>query len=184
MLFQETPIEGAFVIELERLEDERGFFAEGWKQEAAERYGIGTAFNRTNLSYNKQKGTVRGLHSQKDPYSEVKLVQCNRGAIFDVLVDVRPASATYGQWFGTELTAENHRMLYIPRGCLHGFQTLVDDTEVFYQVAGNYQPGSEVGARFDDPAFDIAWPATETRILSPKDQAWPRFSLAQPSSVH
>ncbi len=179
MIFQEAPLTGAFVIEVERLEDERGFFAEGWKDTDAQAHGIDAVFNRSNISYNKAKGTLRGLHAQRKPYTEAKLVRCPRGAIFDVIVDIRPQSITYGQWFGVELNAENRRMLYIPQDFLHGFLTLADDTEVFYQVAGTYRPDMEIGARYDEPAFNIQWPQIDNQTvaptLSPKDQGWPLF---------
>lgn len=177
MIFRETRLPGAFIIDVERFEDERGFFAEGWKQEEAEKYGISAVFNRSNISYNRNKGTLRGMHAQRAPYAEAKLIRCPRGAVFDVIVDIRPDSATYLQWEGVELNAENRRMLYVPRGLLHGFQTLVDDTEVFYQVAGTYRPDQEVGARYDDPAFNIDWPIPEAPTLSPKDQNWPPFEV-------
>lgn len=175
MIFQETKLKGAFIIDIEKIEDERGFFAEGWKQDVAEQHGITVVFNRTNISNNRKKGTLRGLHSQRAPYGETKLVRCIKGSIFDVMVDIRPESPTCGQWVGAELSADNHRMLYIPCGFLHGFQTLEDDTTVFYQVAGTYKPDLEQGARFDDPAFNIGWPEAATRVLSPKDQQWPNF---------
>ncbi|WP_303673126.1 dTDP-4-dehydrorhamnose 3,5-epimerase [Vampirovibrio chlorellavorus] len=175
MIFTPTPLAGAFVVDIEKLEDERGFFAEGWKDEVAAAHGISVVFNRTNISYNRKAGTVRGLHSQRAPYEEAKLVRCIQGAIFDVIVDIRPHSPTYLQWYGLVLSAENHRMLYMPHGFLHGFQTLVPDSTVSYQVAGTYQPQQEVGARFDDPAFGIDWPDVGERVLSPKDQAWPPF---------
>lgn len=178
MIFKETPIAGSFLIDLERIEDERGFFAQAWQREEAAAYGIDDDFNRANISFNRKNGTVRGLHAQKEDGAEIKLVQCIRGRIFDVLVDIRPDSATFGQWFGAELTAENHRMLYIPRGCLHGFQTLEDNSEVFYRVVGQYQPALEIGARYDDPAFSIVWPSAENRTLSVKDESWPAFSVS------
>jgi dTDP-4-dehydrorhamnose 3,5-epimerase len=177
VIFQETPIAGSFLLDLELIEDERGFFAQAWQRDEAAAHGIEDDFNRANISFNRKKGTVRGLHAQKGDASEIKLVQCIRGRIFDVLVDIRPESATFGQWFGAELTADNHRMLYIPQGCLHGFQTLEDNAEVFYRVIGNYQPALEIGARYDDPMFGIVWPTVEERILSVKDENWPRFSL-------
>ncbi len=181
MIFTPTPLAGAFVVDLEKLEDERGFFAEGWKDDAAAAHGIAVVFNRTNISYNRKAGTVRGLHSQRAPYEEAKLVRCIQGAIFDVIVDIRPDSPTYLQWYGLELSAENHRMLYMPQGFLHGFQTLRPDTTVFYQVAGQYQPKQEVGARFDDALFGIDWPEVEERVLSPKDQGWPPFQAQRPA---
>lgn len=183
MLFKSTPLEGLFVVELEKIEDERGFFAEGWKDDAAEKHGIQVQFNRTNISYNRKVGTLRGLHSQSAPYEEAKLVRCIQGAIFDVAVDIRPESSTYLKWFATELTADNYRMMYIPRGFLHGFQTLIPDSTVFYQVAGVYTPQAELGACYDDPAFGIDWPDIPERILSPKDQGWLPFSPAIQQSV-
>jgi dTDP-4-dehydrorhamnose 3,5-epimerase len=175
MIFQQTKLPGAFIIDIEKIEDERGFFAEGWKKQAAEEHGMYGDFNRANVSHNKKAGTVRGLHAQNDPFSEAKLIRCIQGAVFDVMVDIRPGSPTYLQWMGVELTADNYRMLYIPQGFLHGFQTLVDHTTVFYQVAGEYTPHSEIGARYDDPAFGIEWPPATERILSAKDQSWPLF---------
>lgn len=177
MMFLQTSLEGSFIVELEKIEDERGFFAEGWKDEEAARHGIHARFNRTNISYNRKAGTLRGLHSQKPPFEEAKLVRCIQGAMFDVIVDIRPDSPTYLRWFGIELTAENHRMLYVPKGFLHGFQTLVPDTTVSYQVAGVYTPEAELGASYDDPAFGIEWPEAPELILSPKDQSWGAFQV-------
>ena len=178
MIFQESKLAGAFIIDIQRFEDERGFFAEGWKSDEAETQGIQAIFNRSNISYNRTTGTLRGLHAQQAPYAEAKLIRCPRGSIFDVIVDIRPESPTYLQWQGVELTAENRRMLYVPQGFLHGFQTLADDVEVFYQVAGTYRPDQEIGARYDEPAFGIQWPEAPNRVLSPKDQNWPAFKVA------
>jgi dTDP-4-dehydrorhamnose 3,5-epimerase len=177
MIFKETKLSGAYVIEVEPFRDERGFFAEVWKDEIASKYGIHAHFQRSNMSMNKKAGTLRGLHAQKPPYEEAKLVRCLQGACFDVIVDMRPESPTYGQWTGVELSAENMRALFVPRGFLHGFQTLVDDTVLFYQTDGQYVQNAETGARFDDPALNIQWPFTEKRILSPKDQAWPPLKI-------
>lgn len=176
VIFQETRLQGAFIIDIEKIQDERGFFAEGWKKDVAVQHGIDVEFTRTNISNNAQKGTLRGMHSQKAPYAEAKLVRCIQGAIFDAIVDIRPDSPTYLQWVGVELSAQNHRMLYVPRGFLHGFQTLEDDTTVFYQVAGMYKPEAEQGARYNDPAFNIQWPPATERILSDKDRNWPGFT--------
>lgn len=180
MIFQETKLKGAFIIDIEKIEDERGFFAEGWKKDAALQHGIDVEFTRTNISNNAKKGTLRGMHSQKSPYAEAKLVRCIKGSIFDAIVDIRPDSPTYGQWVSVELSAQNYRMLYVPYGFLHGFQTLEDDTTVFYQVAGTYKPEAEQGARYDDPAFNIQWPPQAERILSPKDQQWASFTQSVP----
>jgi dTDP-4-dehydrorhamnose 3,5-epimerase len=173
MIFKETKLSGAYVIEMEPFQDERGFFAEVWKDEIAAQYGIQAHFQRSNMSMNRKAGTLRGLHAQKAPYEEAKLVRCVQGACFDVIVDMRPESATYFQWTGIELSAENMRALFVPRGFLHGFQTLVDNTILFYQTDGKYERNAEVGARFDDPALNIQWPSAMERVLSPKDQAWP-----------
>lgn len=183
MIFVATSLASGFVVELEKIEDERGFFAEGWKDEVAAKHGIHVRFNRTNISYNRKAGTLRGLHSQAAPYGEAKLVRCIQGAIFDVMVDIRPDSPTYLKWFSTELTAENHRMLYIPEGFLHGFQTLMPDSTVSYQVAGVYTPEAEVGACYDDPAFGIEWPQAAERVLSPKDKSWKPFQPVRQQST-
>lgn len=173
MIFRETKLSGAYIIEPEPFEDERGFFAEVWKDDIAAKHGIQANFQRINMSRNRKAGTLRGLHAQKAPYEEAKLVRCIQGACFDVIVDIRPQSATYLQWTGVELSAENMLALFVPRGFLHGFQTLVDDTVLFYQTDGQYAKNAEIGARFDDPALNIQWPYAKKRILSPKDQSWP-----------
>jgi len=175
MKFQETALRDALLIDLKKFEDERGWFAEAWRQDLAEKQGIPDNLCGINMSSNRYKGTLRGLHAQKEPHAQAKLVRCLQGAIVDVIVDIRPDSPTYLKWIAVELTAENMRMLYVPTGFLHGFQTLVDDTTVMYQVSGQYHPQSEIGARFDDPAFNIAWPDAAERVISDKDQQWPRF---------
>ena len=176
MIFHETKLKGAFVIELDRQEDERGFFARAWCRKEFEAHDLNRNLVQANVSYNHKRGTLRGMHYQVAPYEETKLVRCFRGAIYDVIVDLRPDSPTYLQWFGVELTAENRRMLYVPEGFAHGFQTLEDDTEVFYQVSQFYTPAAERGARWDDPTFAIEWPAAKRRVISVKDQNWPLFS--------
>ena len=176
MIFTETKLKGAFVIEPERLEDERGFFARALCQREFEAHGLAVVWVQENISFNPRKGTVRGMHVQLPPYSEAKLVRCFRGAIYDVIVDLRPDSPAYLHWIGVELTAENRCMLYVPEGFAHGFQTLEDDTEVFYQVSQFYTPGAERGVRWDDPTFAIEWPAAKRRAISVKDQNWPLFS--------
>ncbi len=185
MKVQATALANAFIIDPVKFEDDRGFFTEAWKQDVATQYGIVDVFTGTNISSNRYKGTLRGLHAQKAPHAQAKLVRCVKGAILDVIVDVRPESPTYCQWIAVELTADNLRTLYVPTGFLHGFQTLVDDTTVLYQVSAPYHPQSETGARFDDPAFGIEWPDASTRILSDKDQCWPRFekTLTAVSSI-
>ena len=172
MVVSASPLSGVFVVELDQREDERGFFARAWcKQEFASR-GLATEFVQHNIAFNWKKGTLRGLHYQAEPHGEVKLIRCTRGAIFDVVVDLRSESATCGQWYGVELTAENRKMLYIPKGCAHGYQTLLGETEVFYQVSAFYQPEAERGIRWDDPTFGIKWPEAVS-IVSEKDQRWP-----------
>lgn len=174
MIFTETKLKSAFIIEPERVEDERGFFARTFCQKEFEAHRLKTTFVQCNISFNKRKGTLRGMHYQVAPYSEAKLVWCTRGAIYDVIIDLRPDSPTFKQWVAFELAAENRRMLYIPEGLAHGFQTLVDDTEVFYQMSEFYHPECARGVRWDDPVFGIEWPPDE-RIISPKDRQYSAF---------
>lgn len=181
MKFIETRLPRAYVIELEKREDERGFFCRTWcKREFAE-HGLVDWIVQTNLSHNKRKGTLRGMHYQVEPRSEVKIVRCTRGAIFDVIIDLRPNSPTYMQWIGVELSSDNHKMLYVPESFAHGFQTLDDNTEVVYQVSEFYTPDAERGIRYDDPAFDIRWPLA-VAVISDKDRRWPDY-LASLRSV-
>jgi dTDP-4-dehydrorhamnose 3,5-epimerase len=175
MLFHETELNGAFVIELEKRADERGFFARSWCQREFEQHGLVAHVVQANISLNIHKGTLRGMHYQAAPYEETKLVRCTRGAIYDVIVDLRSKSPTYRKWIGVELTAENYKMLFVPEGFAHGFQTLVDDTEVIYQVTQFYTPGAERGARWSDPAFGIKWPLP-VEVISKKDSEWAEFS--------
>lgn len=174
MIFRGTELKGAFIIDPERLEDERGFFARSFCQREFEAHGLDGRIAQCNISFNPRKGTLRGMHYQLAPHREVKLVRCTQGAIFDVIIDLRPESASYCRWLGVELSAENRRMLYVPEGFAHGYQTLVDNSEVFYQVSAFYAPGSERGVRFDDPAFGIAWPL-EVSAISAKDRQHPRY---------
>jgi dTDP-4-dehydrorhamnose 3,5-epimerase len=174
LIFTETKISGAWVVDLEHLRDERGFFARAWCREEFAAKGITEELNQANLSFSRQAGTVRGMHFQRAPHEEMKAVRCLRGAVFDVVLDLRSDSPTYCQWHGEELSADNYRMLVVPEGCAHGFQTLEDDTEIFYLVSSVYAPESEGGVRWDDPAFDIKWllPISE---ISTKDLAFPDF---------
>jgi dTDP-4-dehydrorhamnose 3,5-epimerase len=181
MIFTETKLKGAFTIQIEKREDERGFFARAWCRKEFEAHGLTSHLAQANLSFNKEKGTLRGMHYQIVPLQEVKLVRCTRGAIYDVIIDLRSASATRGQWFGAELTAENHQMLYVPEGFAHGFQTLEDGTEVFYQVSQFYSPEHERGVRWNDPLFGVTWPEAENRIISPKDLNWPDYPSQEAS---
>ena len=170
MIFTETKLKGAFIIDIEPIEDERGFFARSWCREEFEAHGLNPQLAQCNISFNKKKGTLRGMHYQKPPHEEAKLVRCTLGAIFDVIIDLRPDSSTCNQWLGTELTAKNRRMLYIPEGFAHGFLTLEDSTEVFYQMSTPYHPESIAGVRWNDPAFNIVWPEVKTYLISDKDQ--------------
>lgn len=172
MIFQKTIIEGAWLVELNRLGDDRGFFARTWCREEFENRGITVDLRQANMSFSAKAGTLRGMHFQYGEDAEMKLVRCVRGAIFDVVLDLRKGSPTFGRWEGVELTAENRRMLVVPEGCAHGFQTLVGDSEVFYLVSAAYAPESEGGVRWDDPAFGIKWPLPVSEI-SAKDAAHP-----------
>lgn len=175
MIFKETPLKDACIIEIEKREDQRGFFARGWCQKEFEEHGLNSRLVQANISFNHKKGTLRGMHYQLAPFAETKLVRCTRGALYDVIIDVRPDSPTYKQWFGVELTGDNYRMLYVPEGFAHGFQTLEDNTEATYQVSEFYAPGHEQGVRYNDPAFAIQWPL-EVQVISDKDRSWPEYS--------
>ncbi len=177
MVFQETELKGAYIIDLERREDVRGYFARAFCQQEFETYGLAPVMVQTNVSCNKKRGTLRGMHYQAAPHEEAKLVRCTRGAIYDVIVDVRPHSETYRRWIGVELTPETGRMLYVPEGFAHGFITLEDNTEVTYQVSAFYAPGYERGLRYDDPAIGIEWPI-QVEVISEKDGTWPDFRPA------
>jgi dTDP-4-dehydrorhamnose 3,5-epimerase len=174
MVFTETKIPGAYLVDLKRLEDERGFFARSWCQREAQEIGIDPNVVQCNISFNKVKGTLRGMHLQIPPFAESKLVRVTRGAIYDVIIDLRADSETFKQWVGVELNAESRRALFVPKGFAHGFQTLEDDTEIFYQMSEFFSPDHACGVRWDDPAFDIQWPLEVTEI-SPKDSALPDF---------
>jgi len=174
MIFAETKLKGAFIIDLEKKEDERGFFARTWCQKEFAEQGLMTNFVQGNISYSKNKGTLRGMHYQVAPHAEVKLVRCTREAIYDVLLDIRPESPTFKQWLSIEMTAENHRLVYIPEGVAHGFQALAEDTEVVYQMSQFHHPESARGVRWDDPAFRIEWPIRQV-ILSNQDASFPFF---------
>jgi dTDP-4-dehydrorhamnose 3,5-epimerase len=171
MIFTETRLKGAYVIELEKLEDERGYFARSWCQQEFEAQGLETRVAQCNISYNKVKGTLRGMHFQLPPFAEAKLVRCTRGALYDVIIDLRPGSPTFLQWFSIELTPDDGLMMYIPQGFAHGFQTLADNTEIFYQMSEFYAPEYARGVGWDDPLFGIEWPEVVT-VISEKDQGY------------
>jgi len=168
MKFVETAIEGAFVVEIEPHTDERGFFARSFCQREFAERGLSDVVAQCNVSYNEKAGTLRGMHYQLPPSAEAKLVRCTAGAIYDAIIDVRPASPSYQAWVGVELRADARNALYVPEGCAHGFQTLVDDTEVFYQMSEFFAPDLARGFRYDDPRFGIPWPL-EPSCISPKD---------------
>lgn len=172
MRFVPTPLGGAFVVELVLLSDERGFFARSFCQDEFRAHELNPVAAQCNISFNRKRGTLRGLHYQIKPHEEVKLVRCTRGAVLDVIVDVRESSATRYRWFATELTADNRRGLYVPAGFAHGFQTLTDDSEVLYQMSEFYHPESARGLRWDDPVLGISWPLGNP-LLSPRDQSYP-----------
>lgn len=172
MRYTSTDVEGVTIVDLELREDDRGGFARTFDAQEFDGQGLAAGVAQCNLSFNHRAGTLRGLHLQLPPHAEGKLVRCTAGAIVDVAVDVRPGSATYGRHVMVELTAGNRRALWIPPYVAHGYQTLVDDTEVTYQVSGRYAPGAEQGYRFDDPAFGLVWPV-EATVMSDKDRAWP-----------
>lgn len=172
MIFTETEISGVYIIEIEKIEDERGFFARSWCRQEFLKMGLNPHIEQCNISYNGKKNTLRGLHYQDIPHQETKLVRCTRGRIYDVIIDVRFDSVSYKKWIGVNLSAGNRRMLYVPEGFAHGYQTLEDDTEIFYQVSASYFPQSERGIRWDDPAVGIQWPLSSP-IVSPKDNCWP-----------
>lgn len=172
MIFVETKLKGLFIIDIEPILDERGFFARTFCKKEFEQRGLVAEFVQCSVSYNKTKGTLRGMHYQDSPHAETKIVSCIKGAIYDVALDLRRTSATCGQWVAFELTAENYRSLYIPAGCAHGFVTLQDNSDVYYQISEFYYPALSRGVRWDDPAFGIEWPPGVNNI-SEKDRALP-----------
>ena len=174
MIFRETKLPGAFAIDLEPKTDERGFFVRTWCQHEFAAHGLNTKLAQCSVSFNTRKGTLRGMHYQLAPHAESKLVRCTRGAIYDVIVDIRPQSPKFKDSFGIVLTAEKRNMLYVPEGCAHGFLTLEEGTEVFYQISEFQSPESARGVRFDDPAFGIAWPE-KVEVISERDRNYPNF---------
>ena len=171
MKFNETKLPGVFELDLEPYSDERGLFARSWCQKEFEAHNVNPRLVQCNVSFNLQKGTLRGMHYQAAPFPEAKLVRCTRGAIYDVAVDLRPESPTFREWIGVTLTAENRKMLYVPEGCGHGFLTLENKTEVFYQMSEFYHPELARRVRWDDPAFQILWPAT-VEVISERDRTY------------
>ncbi|MGA2895714.1 MAG: dTDP-4-dehydrorhamnose 3,5-epimerase [Xanthobacteraceae bacterium] len=174
MLFEPLAIEGAFRIVIEPLGDERGFFARSFCAETFAKRGLQTDFVQRSISYNARRGTLRGLHFQDQPHAETKIIRCTRGAAFDVVIDLRPQSTSYRRWQAVELTAENRWMVYIPAGCAHGFQTLVEETELVYEITPAYEPAAARGIAWNDPTLAIKWPEGEP-VLSSSDRHWPRL---------
>jgi dTDP-4-dehydrorhamnose 3,5-epimerase len=179
LIISDTPIPGVKILDIEPASDDRGFFARTFDAALLAPYGIPPAYGQCSISYNLQRGTLRGLHFQAEPHGEAKLIRCTRGGLFDVAVDLRVGSPAFGRWTAIELSAENRRTLFIPSGCAHGFLTLEDDTEVFYQIAGEYIPQASRGVRWDDPDLAISWPG-DVRIISERDAALPPFSDFRP----
>jgi dTDP-4-dehydrorhamnose 3,5-epimerase len=176
MRFLLTALPGVFVVEPEPKADDRGFFARTWCRDEFAARGLTTTWVQCSVSFNHKVGTLRGMHWQAAPHEEVKLVRCTSGAAYDVVLDLRPTSPAFKQWVAVELTAANRRAVYIPAGCAHGFQTLADATELFYQMSEFYHPEAARGARWDDPAFGILWPPSDARIIAPRDLSFPDFA--------
>jgi len=176
VIFEETELKGAFLVRLEKREDERGFFARSWCQSECEAHGLNPRVVQCNVSFNAHKGTLRGLHYQSVPHQEAKLVRCTAGAIYDVIVDLRPGSPDFRKHVVLTLSAANHDMLYVPEGLAHGFMTLEDNTEVFYQMSEFYSPESSKGVRWNDPAFGILWPSTPS-VISDRDQSYADYNV-------
>ncbi|HSS95391.1 MAG TPA: dTDP-4-dehydrorhamnose 3,5-epimerase [Terriglobales bacterium] len=174
MRFQETKLRGAFVVELEKHEDERGFFARSWCEQEFAAHKLNSRTVQCNVSFNKTKGTLRGMHYQIAPCAEAKLVRCTRGSIFDVIIDLRPDSPTYTKYVSEVLSADNYKAFYVPEGFAHGFQTLEDNSEVFYQMTELYSPQHQRGLRYNDPMFSINWPI-DTTVISERDRSYPDF---------
>ena len=176
MILRETKLPGVFEVQLDPIPDERGFFARTWCQKEFAAHGLSPRLVQCNVSFNTRRGTLRGIHYQAAPHAEAKLVRCTKGAIYDVVVDLRPESPTLRGWMAVVLTAKNRRALYVPEGCGHGFLTLEDETEVFYQMSEFYNTESARGVRWDDPAFQIAWPE-KVEVISERDRSYPNFNF-------
>lgn len=174
MKFNETAIYGAYIIETDRIIDERGFFINSWNKNEFQKHNLDTDLTECNIAFNNKKGTIRGLHYQAEPYEGVKLVRCTKGKIWDVVLDLRPNSKTFKQWFSVELTEENNKLNYIPAGCAHGYQTLEDNSQMLYLMSQEYMIGYERGIKYSDPSFNISFPL-EVSIISEKDNSWKLF---------
>ena len=177
MLFHATPIDGAFIIDIEQHSDDRGYFGRFFCENEMREQGIAFHVAQANVGFSHRKGTLRGMHYQAAPHQEAKLIRCTRGAVFDVVIDLRQESASFGKWYGTQLTATSQRMFHLPKGTAHGYLTLEDHTEVMYLVSEFYTPAAEKGIRWNDPVFSIQWPMRDDLIISQKDRQWPDFHL-------
>jgi dTDP-4-dehydrorhamnose 3,5-epimerase len=181
MIFRETKLQGAFIVEPEKFEDERGFFAHSWSEREFAQRGLDSRLVECSISFNRKRGTLRGMHYQAAPHAQVKLVRCTMGSIYDVIIDLRAESSTFREWVGVELTAENRLMLYVPAGFAHGFETMEDDSEVFYQMSSPYVSQSGCGVRWNDPAFAIEWAQPENVTMNERDRSYADFD---PSKAH
>jgi dTDP-4-dehydrorhamnose 3,5-epimerase len=174
MIFSNTELEGALLVRLRKIEDERGYFSRAWCSEEFHQHGLTAQMVQLNTGFSRLRGTVRGMHYQLAPHAEAKFIRCTRGALFDVIIDLREGSPTVGHWYGAELTPDNGTMLYAPEGFAHGYQTLTDDTEMYYLTSKSYAPAAARGVRYDDPAFGIAWPLPVS-VISAADREWPPY---------
>jgi dTDP-4-dehydrorhamnose 3,5-epimerase len=182
MIFKETRLKGAFVVELEKRVDERGFFARAWCRHEFGSRGLSSDIVQCNISFNHQRGTLRGMHYQAAPHEEIKIVRCIKGAVCDVVIDLRPNSETFKEWHAVELTADNRKMMYVPKGFAQGFLTLTDDCEIFYQMSTDYAPAFARGVRWNDSAFGIEWPEKIT-VISKRDNTYPDFMVRKGQSL-
>jgi dTDP-4-dehydrorhamnose 3,5-epimerase len=173
--FTETALAGAWIIDIDRIDDERGFFARTFAPDELTARGLDPTLAQCNMAFNRRKGTIRGLHFQRAPFDETKIIRCTRGAVCDVILDLRPDSSTFRRWVALELTADNRRMLYVPSGLAHGYQTLTDEAETYYHVSAAYSAAHAAGVRWNDPAFAIDWPLGKPTVISARDRHWPDF---------
>lgn len=175
MIFTETKLKGSYIVEIEKNEDERGFFARTWDENEFQKNSMNSKFIQCSISYNKKRGTLRGMHFQKKPYEESKLVSCKKGSIFDVIIDLRPNSETFTEWFGVELNSRDYKSVFVPEGFAHGFQSIEDESEVFYQITNLHMPSHSSGVRWNDSKFGIKWPI-DNPIISKRDLEWDDFT--------
>lgn len=175
MIFEELKLKGAYLIKIKKIEDGRGFFGRAWCKNEFDEYGLNSEIKQINTSFTKEKGTIRGMHYQVDPYQETKFIRCTRGRIYDVIIDLRPGSPTFMEWVGNELSADNYNMIYVPENFAHGMLSLEDNSEIYYPVTEFYTPGAERGIRWDDLSFNIQWPVP-VKVVSEKDNAHTDFN--------